>query len=299
MKRFICFVLSTALVLGLTAGNVMAETSAKVSSDAIANAKKEAKSGLSKVVQEAVDALVLTHKVLDKLGKKDTAAALKDLEKAIGKLEVVLANQKAPALLPIDSSIVAVEYAGDLDSIHDNMKEVKKLIKEGHIQEARRLLDTIQSEIDIITVNLPLVSYPQALKLAAKYLHENKTDEAKDVLEMALNTLVRTEIIIPIPLLKAEALIDEAKKSAKKDKEQALKHLDAARTQLKLAEALGYTSSSDTSYKNLDDAISSIEKEIKGKNKAEKLFDELKAKLYEFKERAVKSFSSQTGEQGE
>ncbi len=299
MKRFICFVLSTALVLGLTAGNVMAETSAKVSSDAIANAKKEAKSGLSKVVQEAVDALVLTHKVLDKLGKKDTAAALKDLEKAIGKLEVVLANQKAPALLPIDSSIVAVEYAGDLDSIHDNMKEVKKLIKEGHIQEARRLLDTIQSEIDIITVNLPLVSYPQALKLAAKYLHENKTDEAKDVLEMALNTLVRTEIIIPIPLLKAEALIDEAKKSAKKDKEQALKHLDAARTQLKLAEALGYTSSSDTSYKNLDDAISSIEKEIKGKNKAEKLFDELKAKLYEFKERAVKSFSSQTGKQGE
>ena len=297
MKKFTCFILSIALALGVTACNVMADTSAKVSSDAIANAKNEAKSGQSKVVQEAVDALLLTNRVLDELDKKDTDAALKDLEKAIGKLEVVLANDSAPALLPIDSSIVAVEYAGDLDSIQDNMKEVKKLIKDGHIQEARRLLDTIQSEIDIITVNLPLVSYPQALKLAARYLHENKTEEAKDVLEMALNTLVRTEIIIPIPLLKAEALVDEAKKSAKEDKEQALKHLDAARTQLKLAEALGYTSSSDTSYKNLNDAITSIEKKIKGKNKAEKLFEELKAKLHEFKERAVKSFNSKTGNQ--
>jgi hypothetical protein len=41
----------------------------------------------------------------------------------------------------------------------------------------------------------------------------------------------------------------------------------------------------------LADAIGAIEKEVRGKNKAEKLFEDLIAKLKEFKEKAVKSIS--------
>ncbi len=289
MRKVIVSVVAAAL-LGST--GLMAETSANVTSKAVKSAKAKAESGKLKVIEEAVSAVVLTQNVLDALDKNDVEKAKRELEKAIGKLEIVLAHKDAPALLPIDSVITATEYMGDLKSIKETLSAVKKLLATKKVQEARRLLDTLQSEIDIVTVSLPLISYPQALRLSARYLNEGKIKEAGDVLQMALDTLVRSETIIPLPLLKAQALIEAAQKVAKSDKQQALKHLDAAKKELKIAEALGYTSGSDTTYKMLDDAIEAVEKEIRGKNRAEKLFEELMEKLKEFKEKALKTVES-------
>ncbi len=293
MKKMILSVAAAAL---LCSSPMFAETSAQVSAGAVKEAKSAAKEQQVEVVKEAVEAVLLTQKVLVSLEKGDKKSAKKSLEKAIGKLEVVLAHPNAPALLPIDSSIAATEFTGDLKSIKVALKSVKDLLEDGKVQEARRLLDTLQSEIDIITVSLPLVSYPQALKLAAKYLNSGKSEEAKEILEMALSTMVQSELVIPIPLLKAEALVGAASKIAKKDKEQALKHLEEAKNQLEIAEALGYTSESDTTYKVLYDAIKSVEKEVKGKNRAEKLFEELIGKLKEFKEKAVHNIETKKSE---
>ncbi|NPA29029.1 MAG: YfdX family protein [Epsilonproteobacteria bacterium] len=293
MKKVLVSLAAAAWLCGTT---LSAATSAQVSAEAVKHAKHDAKDQQVKVVQEAVEAVMLTQKVLLDLDKKDTKAAKADLEKAIGKLEVVLAHKNAPALLPIDSVTTATEYVGDAKSVKKALDMVEDLLDSGKVQEARRLLNTLQSEIDVITVSLPLISYPQALKLAAKYLADNKVKEAQDVLEMALGTLVQNEIIIPLPILKAQALIDAASKIAKSDKAQALKHLEAARAELKVAQALGYTSSSDTTYKMLDEAIEKIEKEVKGPNKAEKLFEDLMNKLKEFKAKALKSIDSQKSE---
>ncbi len=289
MKKVIVSVVTAAL---LGSAGVMAETSANVASKAVKSAKAEAESGKLKVVEEAVSAVLLTQNVLNALEKNDIQKAKSELEKAIGKLEVVLAHKSAPALLPIDSVIKVTEYMGDLKSAKETLSTVKKLLAAGKVQEARRLLDTLQSEIDIVTVSLPLVSYPQALKLSARYINEGKTNEARDILQMALDTLVKSETVIPLPLLKAQALIEAASKVAKSDKKQALKHLDAAKKELKIAEVLGYTSGSDTTYKMLDDTIEAVEKEIRGKNRAEKLFEELMERLGEFKEKALKTIKS-------
>ncbi|BDY13115.1 YfdX family protein [Hydrogenimonas cancrithermarum] len=293
MKRVLSVLALTALLCGTP---VMAKSSAEVRAGAVESAKAAVHDKQLEVVKEAVEAVLLTQKVLEDLDKKDTEAAKKGLEKAIGKLEVVLAHENAPVLLPIDSTMTATEYLGDLGSVEETLDSVKKLLAVGKVQEARRLLDTLQSEIDIVTLNLPLVSYPQALKLAAKYLADGKMEEAGDILEMALRTLVRDEIVIPLPPLKAEALIEAARKSAKFDKKQALKHLEAAREELKIAKALGYTSASDTTYKALDEEIERVEKEIKGKNEAGKLFEKLIGKLKDFKEKSVKKIHTEKSE---
>jgi len=108
------------------------------------------------------------------------------------------------------------------------------------------------SEIDITTVSLPLASYPDALKLAAKYVHDNKPEKAKEVLYIAI------------------------------------KYLDGANEALNVAEKLGYVSKSETTYKMLHEKIEEVKKEIKGKNKAEKLFESLAEKLKEFKSKIIK-----------
>ncbi len=286
-------ILGSVLVASLLFSSAYATSSRVISKDAISVAKQHAKNdSKASLVKEAIDAVMLTQKVLVAIDKKNTKQAIKDIEKAIGKLEVVLAKKDAPLMLPIDASMSAVEFSAPSSTIKKGLKEVKELLDDGKVQEARVLLNTFQSEIDITTVNLPLASYPSALKLAARYLHDNKLKEAKDVLEMALSTLVTTKVVIPIPLITADALIHDAQKIAKKDKKQALKHLELAKEELKKAELLGYTSDSDVTYKVLQKAINKIEKEIKGKNRAEKLFEELINKLKSFKDSATKTTSN-------
>ncbi len=290
MKRLL---LSLAAASLLVTGACATEATKAESNKAVAEAKVKAQKEQKevKIVKEAVDAVALTQKVLVELEKGNKDQAVKDLEKAIGKLEVVLSAPNAPALIPIDSSIEVVDFPGTLRDIKTALITAKALLAENKIQEARSILDTLRSEIVLKVINLPLASYPAALKLAAKFLHENRVDEAKNVLNQALATFVEVDVVTPIPLLQAIHLVEVAKAEAKKDKQKALDMLKEAKLALKKAEALGYTSDSDTTYKMLEDMIEKVEKEVKGKNRAEKLFEELIEKLKEFKEKAIKTLN--------
>ena len=288
-KVLVSLVAAGLLVSGAFASEATKAESNKAVAQAKAKVQKEQKE--VKIVKEAVEAVALTHKVLAELEKGNKEKAIKELEDAIGKLEVVLSAPNAPALIPIDSAVEVVDFPGTLQDIKTALISAKALLAENKIQEARAILDTLRSEIVLKVVSLPLASYPAALKLAAKFLHEGRVDEAKNVLNQALATFVEVDVVTPIPLLQAIHLVEIAQSEAKKDKQKALDMLKAAKRALKKAEALGYTSDSDTTYKMLEDMIEKVEKEVKGKNEAQKLFEELIKKLKEFKEKAIKTIN--------
>ncbi len=293
MKKTFLSSLVAISLLGTNAFALDAKASTKdVTASAITKAKKDAntKKDDIKVVKEAVESIKSVTNVLVALNKKDTNKAKKELENAIGKIEVVLSNPKAPALIPVDSKVVVQEFVGTAYDAQNAVITTVAMLDNKRVQDARHILSALVDEIDVSTTNLPLATYPAALKQAAKYLQLGKTEEAKKVLLATLNTFVTVTDVTPIGILEAQTLIDAASKIAKTDKKLALSHLEQAKAELKKDEALGYTSSSDTTYKVLNDAISNVEKEIKGKNKAEKLFEDLKAKLKEFKEKALKTF---------
>ncbi len=262
-------------------------TSQEVSSKATQTATIKAKDNKVKLVQEALESLKFSAKAVDELNQNKVDEAKKSIELALGKLESILASEDTPKLLPIENQIVIKNFVGTSDDVKKALAEVKTLLNDGKVQEAGELLISLQSEIDVTTVSLPLASYPDALKLASKYLIEKHPAKAKHVLEIALNTFAQDEQIIPIPLINSLELVDVASKIAKEDKEQALKHLALAKDDLKKAEALGYISSSTTTYKQLDELIEKTQKEVKGPNKAEKLFKELGEKLSEFKNKIL------------
>jgi len=272
-----------AIALDANASSSAVSKSAIVKGKKVANAKKDD----LKIVKEAVESIKLVGDVLVQLNQNKKDEAIKTLEKAIGKIEVVLSNPKAPALLPIDSRVIVQEFAGSAYDVQTAVITAEALLNKKRVQDARAIITHLVDEIDFTTINLPLATYPVALKEAAKYLHDNKIEQAKAVLAHTLSTFVNVTTVTPIGILEAQSLIAAASKIAKTDKELALSHLAAAKEALKKSEALGYTSRSDTTYKMLNDAISKIEKEIKGKNKAEKLFEDLIAKLKEFKEKAL------------
>ena len=264
-------------------------TSKEVSAKATQNAAKKADDNKVQLVKEALTSLNLSAKALKELNEKKVDDAKKSIELALGKLESILAAKDTPKLLPIENRMVIKNFVGSADDVEVALKTVKKLMDDGKIQEAGELLYSLQSEIDITVVSLPLISYPDALKLASKYIIEKKPEKAKEVLKLALSTFTEVEQIIPIPLINTVDLVAIASEIAKHNKEQALKHLALASEELDKAEKLGYVSKSATTYKQLHDLIKNVEKEVKGPNKAEKLFKELGEKLKEFKEKILSS----------
>jgi len=296
MRNIVLSALLSSLLL--TGGLQAKETAPKnasvkeVNKVSVSNAKSDAKVNQVTLAQETIQSLKNAHEALMALEKKDAKGATERLESALGKLEVVLASKKVPELLPIDSVVRVNEFVGTSKDIETALNAVRTLLNKNKVQEARALMLPLQSEIDITTISLPLASYPDALRLAAKYVHSDELDKAKEVLSIALSTFTSVTAIVPIPLVKATDLIVSAEVASKDDKDRALMYLDGASESLKVAHVLGYVSKSETTYKVLQEQIEAVQKEIKGPNKAEKLFETLKSSLKEFKDKVFSEKSS-------
>lgn len=287
MKKLI----SSIVVAGLLATSSFATDTKTENVKHNAVLKAENKAQNNKLIKEAIRALQYTNDAYIYLNAKKKDKAIESLKKAIGELTVILNQPNAPYLLPVDINIEASEYIGDVKNISKQITDAKIALSKHQLPLARNILNALKSEIDIKTVNIPLATYPDAIQLAIKYINEGKIKEAKDVIAMALNTLVTTDTIIPIPIVKANDLVIEASKIAKKDKKQTLRYLEEAKKQLKIAELLGYTSKSDTTYKMLKNSIENIESKINNNKNTDSFFEDLKSKLKEFKEKAVSIIS--------
>jgi hypothetical protein len=216
----------------------------KRSEQRTANKRKE-------IVSEAVSTLRETQDALKLLDEGKSKEALAAVESARGKLETVLARDPKVSLVPIDVRVVTSDIYGSLDAIKKSKQEAEKALREGRIQHARNLLSGLASETIISTTNIPLATYPGALKTAAKLIDQNKPGEARALLQRALDTLVVTDVVIPLPVIGARINLEKAEYLAKKkdrtqqESKELSDRLNAADTQIKYAQALGYGQKAD------------------------------------------------------
>lgn len=237
-------------------------------------------------VTEASEALAQVYVALDALEAKNTKGALAALEKSTGKLNILLARKPDLALVPIDVSVKTVDLVADLETIRNIKRAAIQALKEDYFQVMRDELAKLASELQITKVELPLATFPEAMKSAAALIDKGKTDEAKVVLYTALNTLVVSEERIPLPILRAQALIAQAitDDASKDKKKKVLALLDNAEYQLIMAEELGY-GDRDREYKELNKAIKELKKSVKDDGDSQALFEKFKTKLADFKKR--------------
>lgn len=248
--------------------------------DAVESSKVE-------LVEEAVEALEQVNISLAALAKENKDEALKALETATGKFEILLARDPELALVPIDASVRTVDLVADLETIKTIKKAARKAIKEDRFQALRDELTSLASEIQITTVEMPLATFPPAMKKAAALVEKDDLQGAKDILYTALNTLIVKEERIPLPILKAQAMIDKAKSDDDSDedkKKEVLQLLENAEYQLILAEELGY-GERDEEYAELNKAIKELKKSVEDDADSQGLFDSLKTKLSDFRKR--------------
>jgi hypothetical protein len=239
---------------------------------------------------------VETQNAIKAIADGQTDQALAAIERATGKIDVLVARNPAAGLIPVAAEVKIINTApDDLEMIQQLAAAVKDAVKQRDFPAARVVLGRLMSEIRVRTYNLPLATYPVAMKDAARLLAAQKSQEASAVLTTALNTLVAIERVTPIPVAVAQTAIEGAQKLSERDKEGAKQLLAVAKSELERAKELGYAGD-DEEYKSLNDAIASIDKQLNGNESTASAFAKLKERIASFfKRQSDSEKSSETG----
>ena len=235
------------------------------------------------VLDEAVSALSLTKSALAALDGKDTARALATLAEVTGKLELIVAREPTLALAPVDVRTIVHDLFANTETIEAMTDEALDALKHGEVQRARRVLALLASEIVIAVTNIPLATYPAAVKSVVPLIDQGKIEEAKAALQLALGTLVETLSVIPLPILRAKLLVKRAEtltedgQRSEASGERLQDLLNEARQQLEMAELLGYGKKKD--FEPLYSELKKVKEKTAGGGSGKGWLDEIKARL--------------------
>lgn len=238
------------------------------------------------LINDAVEALDETQKALKELEEKDTEAALESLAVATGKLDLVVARNPKLALAPVDVRVITYDLFATVESIEDAKKEALEHMKEGRLQAARALIENLRSDVVVEVVNVPLATYPAAIRAISPLIDDGKVEEAQTALQQALSTLVVTEQVHALPVIRAEHMLTRAEELAEandRTDEQSGELstlLDGARRQLELARALGYGEEHD--FEGYYEQLDLIAEKTRGGKSGSGFFDKIRAALSRF-----------------
>lgn len=200
----------------------------------------------SSITDEVMSVVKNTKVALRSLDKEDIITAKKAIDNAKSNIDKIIESDKDIDFVPISITTVTKVMSMTPDEVEVLITKAKGLLARKNIPAAKSILNNLVSEIVITRTSIPVITYSNALKVAATLVEDRKLEDAKDVLQTALNTLSIKAEVIPIPVASAEKLLDDAKQLAEKDGRSSIENkqlenlLEAAEEEIKLAELLGY-----------------------------------------------------------
>jgi hypothetical protein len=240
------------------------------------------------LLKDAVAALDESHKALSALETGDTEAALESLAVAAGKLDLVVARNPSLALAPVDVRMVTHDLYASVEDVERIRDRAAKHLKDGRLQDARALIEGLRSDLVVEVYNMPLATYPIAIKAITPLIDADKIDQAKRGLQNALNTVVVTQHVQPLPIIRAEHMLTRAEELAEtvdregEQNDELKRLLDDARAQLEFAQALGYGQESD--FKGFYEQLQKIAQKTEGGHSGTGFFDKIRNALRSFGE---------------
>jgi len=270
-KRVLLSALTCGLLLSAT--GLQAQTDKK---ELLRNVVQTEMQHHKKAPKDIVAGMQNTFTALKALQANKKEEAKKALEAATKSFDAALKADPSLDLIPIDERFQSYAFMGTSDVIAARLKLAQQLLKSHDTQTAIAAIAPLKDELDIAVISIPMKLYPVATKKALEALNKGNEKAALQSIAAAMNSLVVVKAIIPTPLLVAQDLTEEASKLDKSKKEAVKKLLSSAKEELKRAELLGYVSRHEADYKLLNEDIEKIEKEIKGKNIVEKLYETVK-----------------------
>ncbi len=229
-----------------------------------------------KASQELTDGLTQIFISLNALQADKTEEAKIALQKAIDLFNTAFKHHPNLKLISVAQEVVVKNFEGDSKLVQTVKDKVIQSLKNNDTQLAIELLNPLQDEIIMTKKVIPVDIYPATAKKALEYLNKGKNDLAFQSLVTVLNTTVIETTVLPIPLLTAQSLVVEASTLDKSNKKEVTVLLNSAQDELKKSVQLGYTKAYSKEYKAIDNEITQLRKEVKGKNAVVKLYEHIK-----------------------
>jgi hypothetical protein len=294
MKKFLSLVLVGLFSFSISfAGEQVklqekSEAEKLIESSGKRSVEKQREKEAEKVIKEAIDAYIAGQNILFMLQHNQLDKAKAELSKLEKKMEVLQKEYKGKLdKLPIATVIYEIDGVSDIKTAKKLAEQAKKAIQENDFVKARALLEALRNEIVIETQYLPIDIYKKAVELSLQFLNKGNKEKAIESLNLAINSIEVETTIIPRPIAEASILVDDASKIYKKDMDTALKLLEQAKEDIKLAKVLGYIKS-ENDVKPLVAQIDTLETAIKAKKVETKgLFKELKKSIKQTQEKTT------------
>jgi hypothetical protein len=240
----------------------------------------------STLVDDAVSALDETRHAIAAIEKAVPESALVAIDQASTKLNRIISRDPTMTLAPVSVHTEIIDLYSTPDTVKTLVQQAGENLSSDQVQHARRLLHDLSSEADIQVTELPLATYPAAIRAAPPLIHSGQFDEAKAALCAALHALVTETIVVPLPRVRAVQMLENAQRLAAGQNRTAYQYaringyLDATMQQLQLAEALGY--GGRESFRPLYAQLEQIRRKIAGNESAVDLFDTLHESIRKF-----------------
>ncbi len=309
---FATFLVIAITTVGLTSCNNSKEHLKKVSQNAVAQkivkpdtlnmskdtlalrvqkkTLKEIEKQQALVVKEALAAVTQTNNAINLIHAGHAKKAVAAIKAALENTKTLLKKNPGADLFPVDESVNVHDLVTTIPQVNQAVKAANKEMTKGNYQAAAALLNNLKSEMDIVTINLPLSTYPGSLKQALSLFGKNKIQQAGQVLLGMMNSLVVNQVVVPLPILRAQVMMAESRNlfNKKEDKSKVTNLLENADYQLKLAQALGY-GNFDKEYADISKDIANVKSSVKKGNASQDIFAKLMRKTENFKNRLIKA----------
>ena len=241
--------------------------------------EEEAKKTLD---QDAVVVTEETHNAIRAIESNNNAEAAEVIRRALERVQRLLTRNPGTAEIAVDIKVEIFDAAPTNNrSIIEIAQDASRAFDDKNFPTARVLLHSLMSEIRLRKYSLPLATFPEALRRAARLLNENKQQSARAVLLTALKTFVISDRVIPIPLLTARYAIEIAQGEREHNKATARSFLEIARSELDRASNLGYAGN-NPEYTALRNQIVELEEQLTDKEDVSSAFGKLARKITEF-----------------
>lgn len=240
-------------------------------------------------VLEAVTVIRETQDALKFIQLKNTDEAKAALRRTLGELDRLLGSHGEAALLPISTEVHIVDNEPDQQTIEEVSGLVEELIAGRHYQAARLLLRDLACEIIVISAYIPLATYPDIMRKALNFLNNARIAEAEAALMVALESLVIVEDDIPLPIVRAEALVEEVNRLAYEggfEKAHVQLLIREAGQQIGLVENLGYGTRKEE-FAEIYSALRDVQTALDQGEKSLAFLDRLRGIVKDFKERVT------------
>lgn len=252
------------------------ETKVKTKKGAQKTLKKSPSDYLKKENKEVIAAFKKVFDARQMISQGKEREAIDALKEASKNFTKILAADPNLKMAPIASDMQLTQTFEPIDEIKAKVHMAQNLLDQGKVQDARAILLPLSDEMVTQTAYLPMEAYSETIKLATKKLLNADKPGAIEILDAGFGTVVEEQAIVPLSLLRAEAMITAASKLEKANKKDVLELLNSANEQLQLATILGYTNESSDLYLDLSEQIKALKKESEGPNAVEKLYEKIK-----------------------